>query len=238
MPDPKIVSQFSSSTSAYARHLQRADAYVRFYGGSAPPPSPFRTERDILEQHHRFIRDGNGDSASTDSISEEKLLAKKYYDGLFREFALVDLSLWKYQKVAMRWRTKAEVLAGTGQFSCGSLSCRQHNEIVERNKTDHRGLQILELNFAYEEAGEKKNALVKVCLCRKCERLLQKSKLTRDMEPERRRTEIRRHGRHDRSAARSRSPVGEEEERPVTDGLRMGSETIQRGLRTSRHPRR
>ncbi len=216
MANPSTLSRAGSSTSAYARHLQRADAYVRFYGGKAPPPSPFRTERDILEQNHKFIRDDKEELIRSDSVSEDKQLAKKYYDSLYREFALVDLSQSKYQKVAMRWRTKAEVLAGTGQYTCGALTCRHHNDVAKSKAKGHRGLHTLELNFAYEEAGQKKNALVKICLCRKCERLLQRSKLGREERAEQRQHKGRR---VDGLLARSRSPLGEGVDHPVADRL-------------------
>ena len=157
------------STSAYQRHLQRASSYARFYGG-APPPAPiFRSERKILEQNHRFIRDDD----TQEDVGEEKLLAREYYDSLFREYALVDLSHWREQVMALRWRTKAEVLSGQGQFTCGCLNC------PGRYQGDGDGpmeeLKLFELNFAYVEDGIGKNSLVKVCVCRKCSKKLRKA---------------------------------------------------------------
>lgn len=187
------------STSAYERHLQRAFSYVHFYGG-APPPSPtFRSERGILEQNHRFIRD---DDTPTD-LDEEKILACKYYDSLFREYALVDLSRWRMQKVALRWRTKAEVLAGEGQFTCGCLNCRRQDR--EDGDASIEELKTFELNFAYVEDGVTKKSLVKVCICRKCSRKLRKAQKYDDekTKPSRR----RRRRRHGDSDGRSRSPL-------------------------------
>ena len=54
----------------------------------------------------------------------------------------------------MRWRTEKEVISGKGQFSCGARGC-----------SESRGLATFEVPFGYEEAGEKKHALVKVGLC-------------------------------------------------------------------------
>ena len=54
-------------------------------------------------------------------------------------------------QVALRWRTEKEVVIGKGQFQCGSKQC----SIKE-------GLRSWEINFGYEEHGEKKNALVKL----------------------------------------------------------------------------
>lgn len=51
----------------------------------------------------------------------------------------------------MRWRTEQEVVNGKGQFSCGNKTC-----------SESEGLRTWEVNFAYEEEEEKKNALVKL----------------------------------------------------------------------------
>ena len=56
--------------------------------------------------------------------------------------------------MGMRWRTEKEVISGKGQFSCGARGC-----------SESRGLATFEVPFGYEEAGEKKHALVKVGLC-------------------------------------------------------------------------
>ena len=57
----------------------------------------------------------------------------------------------------MRWRTEAEVVSGKGQFQCGSRKCRENER-----------LRTWEVDFAYKEDGERKNALVKVRLCPDC----------------------------------------------------------------------
>lgn len=54
----------------------------------------------------------------------------------------------------MRWRTKDEVVTGKGQFQCGSRKCEQREN-----------LRTWEVNFAYYEQREHKNALVKLRLC-------------------------------------------------------------------------
>uniref|UniRef100_A0A0A9X435 Protein FRA10AC1 n=1 Tax=Lygus hesperus TaxID=30085 RepID=A0A0A9X435_LYGHE len=58
---------------------------------------------------------------------------------------------------AMRWQTEQELVVGKGQFICGSKHCAKDE-----------GLRTWEVNFAYKEQGEKKNALVKLRLCDKC----------------------------------------------------------------------
>lgn len=59
--------------------------------------------------------------------------------------------------MALRWRTKKEVLDGKGQFICGERKCDTRTE-----------LRSWEVNFAYVEQGQKKNTLVKLRLCPSC----------------------------------------------------------------------
>lgn len=82
--------------SAYARHIQKCLQSLDYYQGSVPTVSKGKTERDLLEQEFQFLRDddeqppsGGGDVDTAVSI------AKKYYDNLFREYALIDLSRWR-----------------------------------------------------------------------------------------------------------------------------------------------
>ena len=55
--------------------------------------------------------------------SWEKRLAKKYYDKLFKEYAIADLSRYREGAIGLRWRTAKEVVAGKGQFVCGVKRC-------------------------------------------------------------------------------------------------------------------
>ncbi|KAI9717029.1 MAG: hypothetical protein M1812_004964 [Candelaria pacifica] len=160
--DGRLYYQSSSSTSAYVRHLQHVDAYVRHYGGEKPTLGSVRTERDILEANHRFIRD-EGQNDSHIDRDQEKDLARRYYDSLFREFALIDLSRWREKQVAMRWRTKSEVLSGKGHFACASLHCSKGMDGVVgvTPEDEEEELRTFELNFGYTEEGVQKNALVK-----------------------------------------------------------------------------
>lgn len=107
---------------------------------------------DIIREHHRFLWDDEAGTADEDSW--EMRLVKKYYDKLFKEYCIADLTRHKENKIALRWRTEAEVVAGTGQFVCGSRKCQEKDM-----------LRSWEVNFAYLEQGERKNALVKVRLC-------------------------------------------------------------------------
>ena len=46
----------------------------------------------------------------------EKRLAKKYFDKLFKEYCICDLSQWQEKKIAMRWRIDREVVSGKGKI--------------------------------------------------------------------------------------------------------------------------
>ncbi|PVD30189.1 hypothetical protein C0Q70_09451 [Pomacea canaliculata] len=112
-----------------------------------------KTDLDVIRENHRFLWSDDDDA----DITWEKQLAKKYYDKLFKEYCLADLSRYKENKIGMRWRTEKEVVDGKGQFICGNKKC-----------AENEGLRSWEVNFAYMEHGEKKNALVKLRLCPDC----------------------------------------------------------------------
>jgi len=96
-------------------------------------------------------------SEEDDDGSWEAQLARRYYDRLYREYVLCDLSGFRRGHIGFRWRTEAEVVQGKGQFHCGHTIC-----------TAKSGLQSFEVDFKYAEAGRKKRALVKVRLCESC----------------------------------------------------------------------
>lgn len=55
--------------------------------------------------------------------------------------------------MALRWRIDKEVVTGKGQFICGNKIC-----------TERENLRTWEVNFAYCENNEKKNALIKLSM--------------------------------------------------------------------------
>ncbi|XP_008050369.1 protein FRA10AC1 isoform X2 [Carlito syrichta] len=114
---------------AYQRHTKFVNDYILYYGG----------------KKEDFRRLG------------EKRLAKKYYDKLFKEYCIADLSRYKENKFGFRWRVEKEVISGKGQFFCGNKYC-----------DNKEGLKSWEVNFGYIEHGEKRNALVKLRLCQEC----------------------------------------------------------------------
>lgn len=56
-----------------------------------------------------------------------------------------------HTQIALRWRIDREVITGKGHFICGNKKCEERS-----------GLKSWEVNFAYNEHGEKKNALIKL----------------------------------------------------------------------------
>ena len=144
---------------AYSRHKQFINYYCLHYTGKehfVRDRSRDRNDYDVLAENHRFLWDEE-DEDDDARLSWERQLAKKYYNKLFKEYCIADLSLFKENRVAMRWRVEREVLDGKGQFVCGEKRCQESAD-----------LQSWEVNFGYMEHGVKKNALVKLRLCRKC----------------------------------------------------------------------
>eukprot|EP00112_Aurelia_sp_Birch-Aquarium-sp1_P009026 Seg2012.3 transcript_id=Seg2012.3/GoldUCD/mRNA.D3Y31 product="Protein FRA10AC1-like" protein_id=Seg2012.3/GoldUCD/D3Y31 len=150
------VRQFLAM-DAFTRHRKLVNDYLRYYGGKIEDfqrsSANDKTDHDVIQEHHQFVWEDDEGSGS----SWGKSLAKKYYDKLFKEYCISDLSRYKENKFAMRWRTEKEVMEGKGQFTCGGRKC-----------AEKEGLQSWEVNFGYVEHGVKKNALVKLRLCSNC----------------------------------------------------------------------
>ena len=144
------------SMDAYSRHKALVNHYL-FASGRGIEHVQRSTEGDrndysVLREEHKFLWD-----TEDDADTWEKRLAKTYYDRLFKEYAIADLSRYKENKIALRWRTEKEVTEGKGQFECGNKYC------LEREN-----LESWEVNFGYIEQEEKRNALVKLRLCPEC----------------------------------------------------------------------
>ncbi|XP_074152008.1 protein FRA10AC1 isoform X2 [Sminthopsis crassicaudata] len=143
--------------NAYERHKKLVNDYILYYGGKK---EDFRrsgendkTDLDVIRENHRFLWNEEDEV----DMTWEKRLAKKYYDKLFKEYCIADLSRYKDNKFGFRWRVEKEVVSGKGQFFCGNKRC-----------DEKEGLKSWEVNFGYIEHGEKKNALVKLRLCQEC----------------------------------------------------------------------
>ncbi|KAJ7745651.1 folate-sensitive fragile site protein Fra10Ac1-domain-containing protein [Mycena metata] len=128
---------------------------------SSKLPTPGKTEFEILKDSHKFLREEDNKGQP---LSWDEQLASKYYDSLFREYAVCDLKHYKSGNFSLRWRTEAEVLSGAGETTCGNTRC-EHHDLRGRRPPP---LTTLELPFAYTEHREEKSALVKAVLCEKC----------------------------------------------------------------------
>ena len=51
------------------------------------------------------------------TVHREKEMSKKYYDKLFKEYCIGDLSRYKENKIALRWRIEREVVDGKGALN-------------------------------------------------------------------------------------------------------------------------
>jgi len=144
------------SMDAYSRHRKLVHDYLHYYGGKMEDfkrsTENDKTDHDVIRENHKFLWK---DTDAEDTWGQQ--LAKKYYDKLFKEYCIADVSRYKENKFAMRWRIEKEVVDGKGQFICGAKRCE-----------DKIGLKSWEVNFAYMEEGMKKNALVKLRLCADC----------------------------------------------------------------------
>jgi len=191
------------SLSAYDRHKQLVNTYQLYHKGSTSKlqrdTSRDKRDIDVIKEHHKFLWDE--DESGEDSW--EVQLARKYYDKLFKEYVIIDLSRYKENKFGMRWRIEKEVVLGKGQFVCGNKKCDEVDK-----------LRTWEVNFGYIEQGEKKNALVKCRLCFECSHKLnyhhKRKEVTR--KKKKRRKEKKRRKRRDSSSSSSGSSSSSEEE--------------------------
>ncbi|XP_041451143.1 protein FRA10AC1 isoform X2 [Drosophila obscura] len=163
---------------------------------------------DVIRENHRFLWE---DDEVDCELSWEQRLALRYYKKLFKEYCIADLTRYKENKIALRWRTEHEVVDGTGQFQCGSRHC------VER--TD---LRSWEVNFKYIEHGVPMNALVKLRLCpTHTEQLNYRTKKNEHKKQRRREKDERRAGRRnkrrklDNTAEDGEEKEGKKEEEPA-----------------------
>lgn len=55
-----------------------------------------KTDYDVIKENHKFLWDEDNDAPDTWGAR----LAKKYYDKLFKEYCIADLTYYKQNKVA------------------------------------------------------------------------------------------------------------------------------------------
>ncbi|KAH7665540.1 Folate-sensitive fragile site protein Fra10Ac1 protein [Dioscorea alata] len=195
--------------NAYDRHKKFINDYVRFYGNSKNTHEnlPIKTDQDTIRENYRFIVNEEDDMDST----WEKRLVKRYYDKLFKEYCIADMSHYKKGKIGLRWRTEKEVVSGKGQFVCGNKHCDEKD-----------GLGSYEVNFSYLEAGENKQALVKLVACKRCA-----EKLVYKRQKEKERSEAQAKDKEKRKRERTRHDESSE------DGYSSNPDKRKKGKKTS-----
>lgn len=114
-----------------------------------------RSDLEALRSEHKFVRSAEEDSR--DGADWKVRLARRYYDKLYKEYAIIDLSRHELGLIGLRWRTEAEVIARKGDTFCATKRCDGGSPLSE-----------FEVPFLYEEKGEVKLELVKVKLCTSC----------------------------------------------------------------------
>ena len=188
------------SLDAYSRHKLLVNHYLLSNGQGIEhftrDTSQDRNDYAVLMEEHKFVWDTRDQPNSW-----EKSLAKAYYDKLFKEYAIADLSRYKERLLALRWRTEKEVVVGKGQFICGSKHCEERKDLTS-----------WEVNFGYVEHGEKKNTLVKVRLCDGCSKKLNSCRkcrrANRKKEKGRKRKKEKHSGKKRKHAKPSEDPEG------------------------------
>lgn len=186
------------SMDAFQRHTKFVNDYILYYGGKR---EDFRrlgendkTDMDIIRENHRFLWNEEDEM----DMNWEKKLAKKYYDKLFKEYCIADLSRYKENKFGFRWRIEKEVISGKGQFFCG-------NKICDKKE----GLKSWEVNFGYIEHGEKRNALVKLRLCQECSPKLNFHHRRKEVKSKKRKDKTKK---HDEESSHKKSRLSSTEE--------------------------
>ncbi|CAL9068784.1 unnamed protein product [Musa banksii] len=205
--------------NAYDRHNKFMKDYVQFYGKTSHTHDklPIKTDQDTIREGYRFIISEDDDMEST----WEKRLVKRYYNKLFKEYCIADMSLYKQGKIGLRWRTEKEVVSGKGQFICGDKKCNEKD-----------GLGSYEVNFSYLEAGENKQALVKLVACKGCaEKLAYRRQKERERLKDNDRDTSKRK-RHELNLFFNEF-LEKDKDNDIDDEYDKNSNTIKKGRRTS-----
>uniref|UniRef100_A0A915LPV0 Protein FRA10AC1 n=1 Tax=Meloidogyne javanica TaxID=6303 RepID=A0A915LPV0_MELJA len=129
-PEQRIKTRLQA-VDAYTRHKMMINNYVTYYKGSTTKlqrdTSNDKNDFDIIRENHRFLW---SDTEMTESEANwGARLAKRYYDKLFKEYCIVDLTKYKQNVYAMRWRTEKELFSGKGQFECGNKYCKSREQL-------------------------------------------------------------------------------------------------------------
>ena len=133
------------------RHRKFLADYDRYYGGGAAAAAerarviraPVSTDADVVRTTFQFLRSEEDDA---ELGAWEARMARRYYDKLFKEYCIADLSRYREQKIGMRWRVEKEVVTGKGPRAARSDAARRHVSPLTRSTSDT------------ERRGEKRSA--------------------------------------------------------------------------------
>ena len=114
-----------------------------------------QSDLKALQESNQLVRDDSFDEQHCDDWKVR--LARRYYNKLYKDFAIIDLSRYLSGKYGLRWRTEEEVLSGKGQSICSNKDC-----------SDAGHLNTFELPFKYLEGEIIKRELIRVSLCSPC----------------------------------------------------------------------
>lgn len=112
--------QYKPHMNPYDYHKYLINEYVLKKPGDTKhlqkkPIESYKSDKDIILENIRFI--WNEEDLPT---TYEERLAKKYYDKLFREYAIVDLSRYKENKIGNRFRVEKVTFIGKTSTICGN----------------------------------------------------------------------------------------------------------------------
>ena len=68
------------------------------------------SDKDALVDTHRFVRNNEEDHNLIESEGWKIRMARKYYNRLYKEYAIVDLTHYERNQIGMRWRVEKEVI--------------------------------------------------------------------------------------------------------------------------------
>jgi protein FRA10AC1 len=139
-----------------ADHAELEKAY------SFVPPSS-----SIGNDNNNHALSGSKSNGGGGNNTWQERMVQRYHEGLYKEYALADLS--RPGQLGLRWRTKQEVVDGRGEQSCGNKICRIQNDLI-----------TLEVPFSYQERGVAKKELVKLRLCPVCRPMVNNSRKRND----------------------------------------------------------
>lgn len=161
---PKVKKAGMNIQSAFDRHKNLVNNYLSYYGPKGrkafrPDKSNYKRDIDVVKENHKFLWENEeGEELTYKELPWEQRIAKKYWDKLFKEYAITDLTQYKKNRIAFRWRLEKEVVDGKGQFVCAQ----------KKTCSETDGLRTWEVPFGYAEDDRKKVTLVKVRLCAEC----------------------------------------------------------------------